>query len=234
MRNVYVVITAGGSGKRMGTDKKKQYLEISGKPILYHTIQNFSKHDFIKEIVLVTPQDDINYVKKEIVDKYNLSKVSFVVSGGKERQDSVMNGLNALSANDDDIVIIQDGVRPFCPDKSIKISVEEAQKTGASVVGVFAKDTIKKVKDGIYVETLDRNEIVHVQTPQTFRFGLLLDSYKKAISENKYFTDDAGVVSNYTKTPIKFVEGSFLNIKITVPEDILFAEALSGIINNEK
>ena len=226
MDKITAIITAAGSGKRMGTDQKKQYLKLQNKPILYYTLKNFSECPAIDEIVLVLPQEDIEYVKNEIIAKYKITKITTYVAGGKERQDSINNALNVLPCDKGDIVVIHDGVRPFITDEIITESIEAARKHGGAVAGVMVKDTIKELDSGVYSKTLQRDRLVAVQTPQTFQAGLIKEAYRNADKEGFYSTDDAALVEKYSATAVVFIEGSYFNIKITTPEDIIFAEAI--------
>ncbi|MDU1855590.1 MAG: 2-C-methyl-D-erythritol 4-phosphate cytidylyltransferase, partial [Clostridium baratii] len=152
------IILSGGRGKRMGASVSKQFIEVKGKPILYYTLKKFIENDLINEIILVLPKDEIEYCKKEILEKYELS-VDKIVEGGKERQDSVLNGLKVLK--DTDIVLIHDGARPFVSNKIIKEGIESAKKFKAAAPGVMPKDTIKiKDNDSFSKETLKREELI--------------------------------------------------------------------------
>lgn len=226
MDKITAIITAAGSGKRMGTDQKKQYLKLQNKPILYYTLKRFSECPAINEIVLVLPQEDFEYVKSEIIAKYGITKIAAYVAGGKERQDSINNALNILPCDKSDIVVIHDGVRPFITDKIITESIEAARKYGGAVAGVKVKDTIKELDSGVYSKTLQRDRLVAVQTPQTFQAELIKEAYRNADKDSFYSTDDAALVEKYSVTGIVFIEGSYFNIKITTPEDIVFAEAI--------
>lgn len=226
MQNI-AIITAAGSGKRLGGTTKKQYLKLNGLPILYYTIKQFQEHEEISEIVLVAPPDDIELVQKNIVEHFNFSKVKMVIAGGKERQDSIFNALNALKDYPSECnLLIQDGVRPFITKRIINAVIADLAKHQASVVGVRVKDTIKEIHGAVYQTTLDRSKLIAVQTPQSFPLGLLLDCYQKAYTENFYSTDDAALVEKYGQLPVYFTEGSYFNIKITTTEDLIFAEAI--------
>lgn len=214
-----VIIVAAGKGKRMGTQVSKQFLKLGGKEILAHTVGRFEQFSKIQEIILVTGQDNIEDVKA-MVDDYGWKKVTAVVVGGKERQDSVMCGLNVLSAKMD-IVLIHDGVRPFVTEDMIERSVDAAQKYGACALGVAAKDTMKVCdENGIVLETPNRSTLWHIQTPQTFRREIIQHAYEKAQSEGFQGTDDASV-AEFAGSEIKVIQGSYQNIKITTKEDLL-------------
>lgn len=227
MKKITAIITAAGSGKRMNTDLKKQYLELQNKPILAHTIEIFEKIDIVNDIVLVCPGDDIDYVQSDIVDKFNFKKVILIAAGGKERQNSVFNALKKIKCRYDDIVLIHDGVRPFVSETSILNSIESAIEFGASVVGVKPKNTTKTLRAGSILETLNRDELFSVQTPQTFQFDIISGCYEKAFEDNFYSTDDSALVEKYADhIQIIPIEGDYFNIKITTEEDLVFANAI--------
>ena len=227
MKKIIVVITAAGSGNRMNSAMKKQYLELLGKPILAHTIEKFEKIDRIDDIVLVCPKEDITFVQSEIIEKYNFSKIISVVAGGKERQNSVFNALQATKCRYDDIVLIHDGVRPFVSEGSILNSIDAAIEFGAAIVGVKPKNTIKTLRSGSIHETLNRDELFSVQTPQVFQFDIIKNCYEKAFEDKFFSTDDSALVEKYADhIQIIPVEGDYFNIKITTEEDLVFAKAI--------
>lgn len=213
------IIVAAGQGKRMGGQTRKQFLMLEGKEIIAHTIERFEKFYEIKEIILVTGKDDIECVEA-MVKSHGWKKIAAVVSGGKERQDSVKCGLQALSENTE-IVLIHDGVRPFVTEDMINRSIAAAQKYDGCVLGVPAKDTMKICdENGMVMETPDRSTLWYIQTPQAFRRDLIEKAYKKAEQEGFLGTDDASVAEFYG-AQIKVIQGSYQNIKITTKEDLL-------------
>mgnify|MGYP000960454878 CR=1 FL=1 len=222
----FAVIPAAGMGKRMGASINKQYLLLAGKPIVAHTLELFQNSGLFSGIILVIPDEEIPYCRKEVVEKYNLTGVTAIVAGGAERQNSVMNGLKALQglASDDDIVVIHDGVRPFIEATTIAESMASTGINTGSLVAVPAKDTIKVAIDGIVRDTPDRTTLCHAQTPQTFRFADILNAHRKAEEEGFLGTDDCSLLERYGGT-IRIVRGSYMNIKITTPEDLLLGEA---------
>lgn len=223
-----VIIVAAGVGKRMGGKVAKQYLELKGKPILYYTLNAFDQIDEINEIIVVTGENDIDYVQNEIINKYNIKKVTKVIVGGSERQYSVYNGLKAVNTNTK-VVLIHDGVRPFIQARDIKRLIEEIKTNKACLLGVKVKDTIKICDDKGYIrETPDRSLLWQAQTPQGFLYDIILKAHLQAQSENFLGTDDAMLVERLGYK-IKMVEGSYTNIKITTPEDLQTGE---GILNN--
>ncbi len=219
------IIVAAGKGKRMGGDISKQYLEIGGVPILTRTLWNFQNCDIIDDMVLVTGKDDIEFCEKEIIEKYNVKKVKAIIEGGAERQNSVYNGLCALDS-DTDIVLIHDGVRPFLKGEYIEKIIYETQKYESCVLGVKVKDTIKVCdENGIVSETPERNGLWIAQTPQSFKYDLIMEAHKKAIEDNFLGTDDSMLVERIGKK-VKMTEGDYDNIKITTVEDLYFGDAI--------
>lgn len=220
---ISAIILAGGKGKRMGAKVSKQYIEVKGKPILYYTLERFAACKDIDKIVLVLPKDEIEYCTKEIIDKYSL-KVDIIVEGGDERQDSVFNALEKL--DDDGIVLIHDGARPFVSERIIKDGIKYAKLYGAAAPGVTPKDTIKiKDKNSFSLSTPDRNELVAIQTPQVFKIDIIKECHRKIREDKLTVTDDTMVVESYNNKVYLF-EGEYTNIKITTPEDLIIAEKL--------
>lgn len=217
------VIVAAGKGKRMGTEVSKQFLPLCGKEILAHTVEKFEKAENIRDIVLVTGQDSLQDVQ-DMAQEYDWKKIISVVAGGKERQDSVWNGLQAVP-EDAEIVLIHDGVRPFVTEDILDLSIATAMEMGGCVAGVPAKDTIKVCNDeNIAIDTPDRSTLWQIQTPQTFRKDLIVKSYEQAKQNGFVGTDDASL-AEYSGYPVKVIMGSYRNIKITTKEDLLIGEA---------
>ena len=195
-----------------------QICNREGVEIIYYTIEKFYKNKNIDDIVVVVKEDESEFFKKEILDKYNFKNVK-IAYGGKERQDSVYNGLKLLDEKCD-VVLIHDGARPFVSDKIIDKSIEEAKEHKAIVVGVPVKDTIKVIdNDKNIVDTPNRSVLWAVQTPQTFDYNILIDAYKDAFKNKFYGTDDAMLVERIGYK-VKMLEGSYNNIKITTQEDL--------------
>jgi len=225
MMKTIAVIPAGGSGKRLQSDRAKQYLELAGMPVLLHALRVFQQAEAVDEIVLVVPEKDTAFVRNEFIRKYQLTKVSRITPGGSERQDSVRNGLNAIGG-DCDIVIIHDGVRPFVTEKMIDDVIAAARREQAAALGVMAKDTVKEAGDDDFViRTKPRHNIWQAQTPQAFAFAILKKAYDVALHDKYLGTDDAALVERLG-IKVKMVAGSYSNIKITTPEDLIMAEAL--------
>lgn len=213
-----VVIVAAGTGSRMNMGINKQFIKLEGKEIIAYTIEKFYNNSNIEDIVVVVKEDESEFFKKEILDKYNFKNVK-IAYGGKERQDSVYNGLKLLDEKCD-VVLIHDGARPFVSDKIIDKSIEEAKEHKAIVVGVPVKDTIKVIdNDKNIVDTPNRSVLWEVQTPQTFDYNILIDAYKDAFKNKFYGTDDAMLVERIGYK-VKMLEGSYNNIKITTQEDL--------------
>jgi 2-C-methyl-D-erythritol 4-phosphate cytidylyltransferase len=222
MRTV-AIIPAAGSGKRMQGRLSKQYLPLNGIPILARTLMVFQYSPVVHDVFLVVPSDDVEFATRAIVAKYGISKVSRILPGGKERQDSVKRGLDAVGDNDD-IVLIHDGVRPFLSEDLIRLSVDEACKGGAVTTGVPVKDTVKMVdRDGWIEETPNRSRLWLTQTPQTFKREIIKEAYRSAYDDHFYGTDDAVLVERIG-VRVKMLPGSHENIKITTIEDLLLAE----------
>ena len=213
-----VVIVAAGTGSRMNMGINKQFIKLEGKEIIAYTIEKFYNNSNIEDIVVVVKEDESEFFKKEILDKYNFKNVK-IAYGGKERQDSVYNGLKLLDEKCD-VVLIHDGARPFVSDKIIDKSIEEAKEHKAIGVGVPVKDTIKVIdNDKNIVDTPNRSVLWAVQTPQTFDYNILIDAYKDAFKNKFYGTDDAMLVERIGYK-VKMLEGSYNNIKITTQEDL--------------
>ncbi len=226
MSKIAAIIAAAGSGTRIGGPVKKQFISIHGKPLLQYTLEVFQRCTVINEIVVVGPTEGFEELKDTIQSQWNISKLRSVVVGGNERYVSVLNGLNAVSS-DAEWVAIHDGVRPFVSVEKIIQVVEAAKLNGAAILAVKPKDTIKVNRDGFVKETLDRDSLALVQTPQVFSIELLKRAYDKAIAENSFGTDDAYLVERIGNK-VAVVEGEYSNIKITSPEDLLIAEKFIG------
>lgn len=227
MNKITAIVLAAGSGSRMKSKTKKQFMEIKGKPVIWYSLFEFEKSR-VDEIILVTGKEDIDYCKKEIVEKYNLKKIKNVVAGGSERYESIYNGLKEVTGN---IVLIHDGARPLINNEIIERSIEGTIKSDACVVGVPVKDTIKRAnKEGYIIDTPNRSELWITQTPQSFKTDLVKMAYKKMKEELEKgnttlnITDDAMVVEEFTTNQVRFVQGDYKNIKVTTPEDIDIAE----------
>ena len=218
------IVLAAGQGKRMNSRIQKQFLEIDDRPVLYYSLECFQKSPLIQDIILVTGEEMISYCKKEIVERYNFTKVTKVIAGGKERYDSVYQGL--LACEDCDYVFIHDGARPFVTEAMLERGVFGVQETGACAIGMPSKDTIKiSDKEGFVQSTPDRSRVWSVQTPQIFAYSLIRSAHESLRRKDMTgVTDDAMVVEQESGVRIRLVEGSYQNIKITTPEDLDIAE----------
>lgn len=240
------VVLAAGQGKRMGTRTAKQYLLLDGRPVLYYALKAFEE-SCVDEVVLVTGRDEVEYCRKEIVEKYDLKKVVAIAVGGKERYHSVANGLTELKHREEalssetsapevmgyDFVLVHDGARPFVTPEMIEKLVCETKIYEACVIGTPVKDTIKIADEkGYCAKTPPRKMVWSVQTPQSFSFSLLLAAYEKLLIKEEellakgiQITDDAMVVEYMADKKVRLVEGDYTNIKLTTPEDLVIAEA---------
>lgn len=218
------VVLAAGRGTRMGTEVQKQYLEIGGKPVLYYSLEVFEKSTIIDEIVLVVGENQKEYCQKEIVEKYGFQKVKGIVQGGAERYHSVWNGLQEV---EDGYVFIHDGARPFVDEEILCRAYADVREHRACVVGMPVKDTIKiSDEQGLVAETPNRTLLWMIQTPQVFEVSLVKEAYSKLIEQGiTGATDDAMVVEMMLGSKVKLVKGSYENIKITTPEDLIVAQA---------
>ncbi|MDX9917659.1 MAG: 2-C-methyl-D-erythritol 4-phosphate cytidylyltransferase [Gudongella sp.] len=224
---VSVIIAAAGMSNRMGSKINKQFIVIDNKPILAHTIGKFEDCKYIDEIIVVSKENEVDYCRKEIVKKYGFRKVTRIVKGGKERQDSVYNGIMALR-EDTDIILTHDGARPFVRQESIIRGIKGAYELGACVIGVPLKDTIKVLDESDIVHhTPKRSMLWAAQTPQCFQAKLLKEGYEYAISEGILGTDDSSLVEK-KGYPVTMIMGSYDNIKITTPEDLIVAELIAS------
>lgn len=216
------IVLAAGSGKRMNSQVHKQYLIIQDRPVLYYSLKAF-EDSAVDEIVLVVGKGEEEFCRKEIVDKYGISKVKAIVEGGKERYHSVFEGLKQTS--DADYVLIHDGARPFVNQDIIRRCMQEVQKYQACVVGMPVKDTIKIAdEEGYAKQTPDRKNVWMIQTPQTFSYALIYEAYEEMLkTEDTAITDDAMVLERIKGKKSKLIEGSYRNIKITTPEDLMIA-----------
>lgn len=204
---------------------KKQFQVLQGRPILAHTLEKFETCPLVLSILLVVGEEDMDYCLKEIVEKFNFKKISQIVPGGKRRQDSVKNGIDALPKNAD-VVAIHDGVRPFVTRTMIEDSIQSAVTYGAVVLAMPIKDTVKMSKpDGTVLKTLERELLWQVQTPQTFQVNIIKEAYHLAIKDGFVGTDDACLVERLG-TAVHILPGSSTNIKITTPEDLLLASLI--------
>ena len=217
------VILAAGRGTRMGTQTAKQYLKLQG--ILAYALEIFEQSAVVDDILLMTDKEHVEYCKKEICEKYGIKKVSAVAPGGKERYDSVYAGL--CECRDCEYVLIHDGARPFVTEEILKRGLQKVKETGACVIGMPSKDTVKLSDEEGYVkETPNRKCVWTIQTPQIFSYSLIREAHDSIRQKDmSKITDDAMVVEQETGAKVALAEGSYQNIKITTPEDLDIAEA---------
>ena len=217
------IIPAAGAGVRMQTDRPKQFLDLNGSPVLVRTLEVFQTCPVIDSIILVTPEQDVEYTQKMIVDTHGLTKVEKVVVGGERRQDSVRLGLEAWEGHDG-LVLIHDGVRPLVTADLIVRTIDAAKENRAVITALPAKETVKEVDENtLVVKTYDRRKAWLVQTPQVFRYKDILMAHQRAARENwEEITDDA-ILLEKMGIPVKVIEGSEENIKVTTPQDLALA-----------
>ena len=228
MSKFAAIVLSAGSGTRMKSDIPKQYLPLCEKPVIYYSLKAFEDSP-VDEIVLVTGAGDIDYCRSEIVEKYHFHKVKAIVPGGKERYDSEFEGIKAIK--NADYIMIHDGARPLLTQDIILNSMETVQVEQACVVGMPVKDTIKVIdSDNYAVDTPNRSNLWLVQTPQSFSLELIWDAYSCLHEKQKKgeavpaITDDAMLVEQMLGRNVKLIEGSYKNIKVTTPEDLLVAK----------
>ena len=224
------IVLAAGQGKRMQSNVHKQYLLIQGKPVLFYCLKTL-EDSFIDEVILVTGKGEEEYCRKEIVERFGMTKVTKIVEGGKERYHSVINGIKEVE--ECDYLFIHDGARPFLDEGILRRTYESVMQNRACVAGMPVKDTIKIADENDFAkETPRRDTVWTVQTPQVFAFDLIKEAYGKLEQEEEVLkekgvlnTDDAMVVEYFCDIPVKLVEGNYRNIKITTPEDLGVAES---------
>ena len=219
------IVLAAGRGSRMKSDVQKQFMLLNEKPLLYYSLSCFQNSGLINEIILVTSPGMEEYCRESVVDKYSFRKVTAIVPGGKERYDSVYAGLKAC--REPDYVFIHDSARPFVTEEILQRNLEDVRKTGACITAVPAKDTIKIADaEGFVKETPARDRLWIVQTPQVFSYSLIRKAYESCMAEGMDgITDDAMAAERAGNAKVLFSMGSYRNIKITTPEDLVMAEA---------
>ena len=227
MSKTVCIMLAGGKGKRMGTKVSKQYLLLEDKPVLFYSLKAFEP--YVDEIIVVAAAGEEEYCRENIIDKYGISKVAAVVTGGAERYLSVYEGLKAVNKTDEDVyVLIHDGARPFIKGEVIKESIRKVKETGACIVAVPSKDTVKIGNaNNIVDSTPDRRNVWLVQTPQVFEYEGIYKAYKAAVESGREdITDDSMVMEAFGEKEIHFVEGNYDNIKLTTPDDLIHGMAI--------
>lgn len=231
---VHVLVPAAGCGRRMGAGGNKQYLPLGDRPILARTLARLARLPMVTALQVIVPEEERDFCRREIVERYGLAKVAGIVAGGAERQDSVRNGLAACAAAPDDLVLIHDGVRPFFPAGQIAPLLAAAAAEGAALLAIPAQDTVKEVVDGRVVRTLERRTLWQVQTPQAFRFAVIDAAHRKAAAAGRAGTDDAALVE-WCGGTVVVLPGDPLNLKLTTPADLALAGALlaAGLVEDE-
>lgn len=218
------IIAAAGSGNRMASDRRKQFLELGGVPILLHTLKRFEECDSIQEVIVVLPaEESAGFLS--LAAKSGLRKLTKVVPGGQTRADSVKRGLAAIRSATAEIVAVHDGVRPFVTPDEIDATVAAAHETGAAILVAPVNDTIKEVTDGKIGATLNRQLLRRALTPQCFRYSILQRAFAEADVNDPKFTDESALVERLG-VDVSIVEGSALNMKITTREDLIVAESI--------
>lgn len=218
-----MIVVAAGSGSRMGAAMKKQYLPLAGVPILVRSLQTLAACRTVARIVVVASAEDGDFVRA-MLEEHQVPKIGAVVSGGRERQDSVRNGLRALLP-ETEVVSVHDAARPLVTVEEVEEVLTAARESGAATLGVPVKDTIKRVAHGSVAETLDRSQLFAVHTPQAFRRDWLEEAHARSLEQGGHGTDDASLVE-WAGYPVRMITGRYTNLKITTPEDLVIAEAL--------
>lgn len=217
------LVAAAGSGSRFNSEKNKQFLVLDGYPVLALTLLKLSKSNYIDEIIIVARDCDIVLINK-LINDFSISKIASIIPGGKTRQESIYNGLNEIS--DNSVVIIHDGARPFFPVEKLSNLIDSAIKFGGAALGVIPKDTVAIIDNkGIFKDITKRDSLRNMQTPQVFKASLIKEAHLKALEESMEFTDDCSLFTYYGGKCL-ISDGSYDNIKITVPEDLVIAEQL--------
>lgn len=218
--NIGVVIAAAGQGKRMGGPVKKQFIELAEKPVLLHTLDLFAELEYVREMVVVTAEEDVERTR-ELLSSYPHIRV---IPGGAERQDSVYLGLTALCFSD--YVLIHDGARPFLSRLTLERLIDTVRSKRAAILAVPVKDTIKRTDEtGIVMDTPPRQSLWAVQTPQAFALSDILAAHEQARQDGFLGTDDASLIERLGQA-VHVVEGEYTNIKLTTPDDLVFGEAI--------
>ena len=222
---ITAIIPAAGKGERMGHPISKQFLPLKGKPILVHTLERMNAVGLIDEIILVVPEQRIDWAKEEIRKKYRIAKLKKVVRGGKKRQESVYAGLEEVDGKPD-IIVIHDGVRPFFTPSIISQAIPLLKKYDGVIEALPLNDTIKEVnRNELILRTVEREKLYRALTPQIFNYGILVKAFSSAFKNGYSGTDEAELVER-VKGKIKILRGSEFNIKITSPDDLLLAKAI--------
>lgn len=224
--SVFAIIPAAGAGRRMGGETPKLLLTLRGRPVLAHTLSAFERASQVEGVVVVASESALETCRRQVVERFGFRKVTALVAGGTERQDSVRAGMEAVRGQAE-IVVVHDGARPFVTPDLIDASIAQCRVSGGVVTAVPVKDTVKVAADGRVVETLDRSKLWAAQTPQTFGFDRLWDAHIRARAEGFQGTDEASLVER-AGGAVTILEGRYDNIKITTPEDLALGEMILG------
>lgn len=223
MQTVIALVVAAGEGTRMRAEVPKQFLLLEEKPLLAYTLESFSRCSTVSQIVVVTRTEDILLVN-DLVREFEIQKVTAILPGGETRQESVFSGLEHMP--DDGIVLIHDGARPFVTEEQIESLIQAVESKGAAALGVPVKDTLKRIDTDFFItETVPRDLLYHIQTPQAFFVNEIKLAHIRAKEEGLHVTDDCGLMERYGRR-VAVIESSDMNIKITTPEDLRLAQAI--------
>ncbi|NOX17574.1 MAG: 2-C-methyl-D-erythritol 4-phosphate cytidylyltransferase [Chlorobi bacterium] len=220
----FAIIPSGGKGKRIGSDTPKQYLKIHGEYLITYTLRLFHNCKKIDEIIIPAEPEYFDLLEK-IKKENRFSKITKILSGGSARQESVYNALKSIKADENDLIAVHDAARPLLDKKILSDALNSAEKFDNAVTAIKARDTIVKRLSDSPIEYLDREHLYYVQTPQIFKYKILLAAFEKALSENFVGTDESTLV-NRTGKRINFIEGNYKNFKVTNPEDLEFLKHL--------
>jgi 2-C-methyl-D-erythritol 4-phosphate cytidylyltransferase len=218
-----VIIPAAGVGKRLPGKIAKQFLEIHGKPVICWTVNRFLSLESISTGILVVHLNELERTRQLFADDQNFRKKFSIIVGGDHRQESVFNGLARLS-DDTEIVLVHDGVRPLISQEIITESIRVAADRGACITAVPVKDTVKRVHENQVLETIPREQVWQVQTPQAFRYDILYQAHQQA-KQMKYFATDEAALLEWLGIPVSVIRGDYRNVKITTREDMIIAES---------
>ncbi len=226
-----LVIPAAGTGSRMKSKTNKQFLQLQDRPVLAHTIGLFHEIPEIEEIIIVVAEKEVDFCRIQIAEKYGFQKIKKIIPGGSSRQESVYKGFLETSS-DSDYIIIHDGARPLLKKEKIEEFIKALQNQEALVMAVPEKNTIKKVKDSFIIHTINREDVWEIQTPQAFSREVLRQAFIKVAGNYHLYTDDSSMVEEL-KVPVKIFPGDYLNIKITVPEDLKLGKLILDTLEEE-
>jgi 2-C-methyl-D-erythritol 4-phosphate cytidylyltransferase len=233
MCKVTAIVLAAGQGRRMNSSVAKQYLMLRDKPVIYYSLKAFEASN-VDKIILVTGEGQVDYCRKEIIERYQIKKVAKILEGGTQRYDSVFKAL--VKAESTGYVLIHDGARPFITVKLIDMMIDCVKEYKACIIGMPVKETIKVVDEtGVIIATPNRDALWTAQTPQAFDYSLIKKAYDLFYQEkdrkSTSITDDAMLYENYCKQPVKMLNGDYNNIKLTTPEDLILAEQILNHMN---